>query len=73
MRIMACLPVIVDDLHFVRSIRSPDKADSELVVDPDAVLPLSISGEALKSVAGRHTKLVQGFNRVQTLQLALGY
>jgi hypothetical protein len=37
--------VVVYDLDLLRSAVVPDEADSVLVVDPDAVLPLSIAGE----------------------------
>ena len=64
--------MIVDDFNVPRAVVSPAKADSPLVVDPDAVLPTSIAGKFLEPVAGRDAKVVQILGAIENLQLALG-
>jgi hypothetical protein len=65
--------VIVDDLDVRRPRRSPDKADTPLVVDPDAVLASPIVLQRLESIARRHAKIAQRHRRVQHVQLPHGY
>src|SRR5918996_4697594 len=50
--------VIVDDLDVVGIATMPSKADSPLIVDPDAVLSEPITSQPLKPVARRHAKIV---------------
>lgn len=46
------------------------EADSPLVVDPDAVLPVSIAFELLQSVAGRHSQVLKRVSSVHDQQFA---
>jgi hypothetical protein len=39
------LLAIVHDLNVVRAILAPDKTESPLVVDPNAVRPLSVAAQ----------------------------
>jgi len=57
--------MVVDDFDVPSAVVSPAKADSPLVVDPDAVLPASIAAEFLQPVAERHAKIVQILGAVE--------
>jgi len=46
--------MVIRDFDVVRIPGLPVEADSILVVDPDAVLPLPIATEPLKAVSGRN-------------------
>src|SRR5579872_1858966 len=45
--------VVVHNLDLRRAFPRPNKAHSELVVDPDRILSLAIARQCLKTVAGR--------------------
>jgi hypothetical protein len=51
--------MVVRDLHFVSPIGPPDKADTVLIVDADAVLTGAVSLQSLKPVAGREAQIAQ--------------
>ena len=61
-----------DDFDVPGAVVPPAKADSPLVVDPDAELPASIAAELLEPVAGRHAEVVQILGAIENLQLSLG-
>jgi len=61
--------VIVGDLHVVGITASPAKANPPLVVDPDAVLILAISGELFEAVPRRHSEIAQRVSRVKHEEL----
>ena len=63
---------VVDDFDVPGAVVPPAKADSPLVVDPDAELPASIAAELLEPVAGRHAEVVQILGAIENLQLSLG-
>lgn len=44
--------MVIDDLNTLRMALSPEKADSPLVIDANAVLPLSIPFECFKPIRG---------------------
>jgi hypothetical protein len=44
--------MIVDDLNVISRAVTPNKADAPLVVDPDAVLALSVSFKGFEPIAG---------------------
>jgi hypothetical protein len=48
----------------------PPKANSPLVVDPNAHLARTITLEELQSIAGRISQVLQRFRRIQLAQLA---
>ncbi len=50
----------------------PDKAHAPLVVDADAVLPLSVAQQRLQAVARRNAQVVQRRSPIQHGQLAQG-
>ena len=57
--------MVVHDIDLKGVPVLPAKADSPLVVDPDAVLPASIAAEFLQPVAERHAKIVQILGAVE--------
>jgi len=58
-RVMAVpfISVIVNDFHFGRPFSSPDKADTPLVIDANAVLTLAITLQGFEPVAGRYAQI----------------
>ena len=63
--------MVVDKLHLVGIAVSPDKAQSPLVVDADAVLALPVAYQRLQSIAGRYPKIVQVPRVVEDHELLL--
>src|SRR5437870_117287 len=66
--------VIVDDLHVGGSAVAfrPFEADPPLIIDPDAVLTLSISAQRFEPVPGQRREIPQRRRRLETVQLQLG-
>jgi len=62
--------VIVHDLDVFRTGIRPAKADAELVVDADAVLPGAVPLERFESVAWRDAQVVEPSRDLQLPQLA---
>ena len=60
--------MVVDDFNEVRAVRCPGKADPELVVDSDAVLPLPVSLQPLETIPGRHAQILEGLSGVQRVK-----
>jgi hypothetical protein len=63
--------VIVYELNIVSVSLVPAEADTPLVIDPNAVLSLSISSQFLKAISRRDNKVVQSLRRIQQEQLPL--
>jgi len=61
--------VIVDDLDVVCVSVSPPKADAPLIVDADAVLPLSVAAQCLEPIAGRGGQILDDASAVQIQEL----
>ena len=61
--------MVIDDLNTLRMAISPKKADSPLVIDANAVLPLSIPFERFKPIRGRQPKIFQPDSRVNRVEL----
>ena len=51
--------MVVHDLDLRRAFRRPNKAHSELVVDPDRVLPLAIARQRFETVAWRRPQVAE--------------
>ena len=51
--------MIVSYLDLDRTGISPDEADAIPVIDANAVLPASVSGQSLEPIAGRHAEIIQ--------------
>ena len=62
--------MIIDDFHIDWTIGSPHEANSPLIVDTNAVLPLSISLQRFKMIAWRYTQVIKDQGPVQLLQLS---
>src|ERR1700722_4635695 len=57
MGLVLCSVVVIDDLDICRALGRPAKANSELIVDPDRMLPGSVAYKRLKSVARRRPQV----------------
>ncbi len=62
--------MVVNYLHILGTLRSPHKANSPLIVDANAVLPLSISLQSFKMIAWRYTQIIKDCGPVELLQLS---
>src|SRR5437879_355806 len=62
--------MIVNDFDVPRTVISPAKANSPLVVDSDTVLAAAIAAKFLQSVTRRHPQIVQILRAVEHLQLS---
>ena len=57
----------------MRAILSPEKANSPLVVDADAVLSFAVAHQRFKLIAGRRTQARQLRSGMELKQLASSY
>jgi hypothetical protein len=64
--------VVVHNLYGSGVAIAPDKAQTPLIVDPDAVLPLSVASQQFKPVAWGYTQKVEAGGGMQLLQFAQG-
>ena len=62
--------MVIHDLDIMRIAVRPTKADSPLIVDPDAVLSRPIALEPLEPIAGWHAKVIERFGGIDNHQLA---
>jgi len=62
--------VIVHDLYFVGVPLCPYKAQTPLIVDAHAVLPLSLSAQNLQPISGRCSKVSQLRRAIQLPQFS---
>jgi len=62
--------MVVNYLHILGALRSPHKANSPLIVDVNAVLPLSRSLQDFKMIAWRYTQIIKDRGPVNLLQLS---
>jgi hypothetical protein len=64
--------MVIGDLHVIGIRSSPFEADSPLVIDADAVLPLPVPAQCFEPVGGRDVQKGQIGGRVDHLQFSLG-
>lgn len=64
--------VVIRDFDFERIALFPTEADSILIVDPGAVLPLSIPSKPLQAISGRNCELADVTDAVNLRQLPPG-
>jgi hypothetical protein len=64
--------VIIGEFNVVGVGIAPSEADSPLIVNPDAVFSLSISGQLFKTVPRREAQIDQIFRGVQHNEFPLG-
>lgn len=63
--------MVVHDLDLLRFAVLPDETDSILIVDTDAVLPPSITGQSLKVIPWKRAQVVESLGCVKLRELAL--
>ena len=61
--------MVVHNLNIDRTKIRPRKADAELIIDPDAMLPLSITAQLLQTVPRRRPHVLERRGPVQLIQL----
>jgi hypothetical protein len=59
--VSSLLSVVVNNFHLFRPGISSDKTDAVLVVDPDAVLAVTIATQRFKTIAGWNPQFVEGW------------
>jgi hypothetical protein len=62
--------MIVCYFNFVGVPASPEKADTPLIVDPDAILSFAITLQSLQSVARRHSEILKVLGPVKVQELS---
>ena len=70
-RLRLLLSMVIDQFHLVGIAVSPNKAQSPLIVDADAVLAFPVARQCLQPIAGRHPKIVQVPRVVEDHELLL--
>jgi hypothetical protein len=65
--------MIIDDFDILNAGIGPSETHSELIVDPDTVLSLSIAFQGLQTIPGRNTKVIQTTRNLQLTKLAAGH
>lgn len=66
------LLMVIDDFHIMGVAVVPDKTDSPLPVNADAVHARPVPGKGFKMISWRDTQILQGFGVVQNFQFAHG-
>ena len=64
--------VIVHNLNFVSVALSPHEAETPLLVNPNAMLPLSVAMQCFQAIAGRSSQVAQFGGAVQLPKLSPG-
>ena len=60
--------MVINDLHIVWPICFPNKTDTILIVNSDAMLPMTISSQAFKSIPRWKAQLLDRLHRIQLIQ-----
>jgi hypothetical protein len=56
--------VVIDDLYVVNPVSLPTKADTPLIVDPNAVLSSPITLQRLQTISRRRIQFIEASDRV---------
>src|SRR6266853_2651744 len=64
--------VVVGDLDVSWSLLGPDETHSELIVDPERVLSITILAQRLKPISRRRAQVIQVNRRVKIAQFPAG-
>lgn len=56
--------MIINNLHIIWSVFLPDKADSILIIDTNAVLTKTIPLQRFQTIAWWNTKIINGFGGI---------
>ena len=62
--------MVVHNLDFKSVCIDPPEADAPLVVDPNAVLPLAVTGKGLQAIAWDGSQIRQGRSRMNVVEFA---
>jgi len=65
--------VVIQDFNFSWTLCRPNKAHSELIVDPDRVLSLAIARQRLKMIAGRRPQVAEFACGIEVAELSPRY
>ncbi len=65
--------MIVDDFDVLSAGIGPSETHSELIVDPDAVLPFPIALKRFQTIPGWNAKILQPPCDIQLAKLAAGH
>jgi len=65
--------MIIHNLNVIGVPVSPNKTDTPLLVDPNAVLPFPVSVERLQPIVRRRCQVPQISGNIQLAKLSLGY
>ena len=65
---LGSLAVVVIDLNFVCVSRSPQEANPPLIVDPNAVLPSSVTGKLLEAISWRHPQVNKNSSNIEQFE-----
>ncbi len=63
--------MVVDDLNVIRIRIHPSEAQPPLVIDPNAVLPFSVTGERLQTIPRNSSKVRECSCRLELVQFPL--
>jgi hypothetical protein len=61
--------MIVDDFNVVRVAFTPHEADAILIIDPDAVLALTLAAQSLQPISWRDIQIIQHHGGMQQEEL----
>jgi len=62
--------MVINDFDIFRTSIRPPKAQSKLVVNPDAVLASAITAQCFQPIAGRHFKIFQLSRELKLTELS---
>ena len=62
--------MVVNDFDLTRIAVLPSKTNAPLIVDPDTVLPSTLSAKLLESVSGRDAQILEDLRGIDDHQLA---
>ncbi len=65
--------MVIYYLHFEGVARFPSEADGPLLVDTDTVLPGPVTGQPLKAIRRRNSKVGKNFRPIHHPQFAKGH
>ena len=61
--------MVIDEFHVRRTLGGPPKAQTKLIVDADAVLPLPIALQRFEPVAGQRRQIMKDVRGVKAVEL----
>jgi hypothetical protein len=67
---MIDLSMVIHDFDVLGSAACPPKADSPLVVDPDAVLALAVAPQGFQSIARRDPQVIEATGDLELAKFA---